>query len=452
MATLSRIADVTIALRTTAINEQSFSDMLILGSHVLSTARAMTITSANELLDMGLQDSDPLYWAARDAFAQIPSVRQVFIGRRQVDELKITVSHAAVGAEYLALLRWRDSSGNQVQAQAIYTALATDTVAAVATGLASAINNTAAPFTATAAAGVVTVSNNTIGAAMSVQLKGNLSMAITPSVETVTQALAAIANGPFNWYGLVLTSRVPADVKAAAAWTESNEKLFGTASDEPGIIDAGISNDLASDLQASQYFRTFGLYSARAQTQYPEAAIMSSMFTFYPGQESWALKKLAGIAYDELSEGQALTAHGKNFSTFERFRNFAVTQGGKTAAGEWIDVIRLRDALVDQIKVSVASAMINADGRTPFTDDGIQMIGNAIRAPLDLNVRRGGIAPEELDENDRIVPSYTLRLPRSSQVPFNDKANRVLRDVSFTARLAGAIHVAEVKGSLSYAV
>ncbi|HRL22804.1 MAG TPA: DUF3383 family protein [Alcaligenes sp.] len=452
MATLSRIADVTIALRTTAINEQSFSDMLILGSHVLSTARAMTITSANELLDMGLQDSDPLYWAARDAFAQIPSVRQVFIGRRQVDELKITVSHAAVGAEYLALLRWRDSSGNQVQAQATYTALATDTVAAVATGLASAINNTAAPFTATAAAGVVTVSNNTIGAAMSVQLKGNLSMAITPSVETVTQALAAIANGPFNWYGLVLTSRVPADVKAAAAWTESNEKLFGTASDAPGIIDAGVSNDLASDLQASQYFRTFGLYSARAQTQYPEAAIMSSMFTFYPGQESWALKKLAGIAYDELSEGQALTAHSKNFSTFERFRNFAVTQGGKTAAGEWIDVIRLRDALVDQIKVSVASAMINADGRTPFTDDGIQMIGNAIRAPLDLNVRRGGIAPEELDENDRIVPSYTLRLPRSSQVPFNDKANRVLRDVSFTARLAGAIHVAEVKGSLSYAV
>jgi hypothetical protein len=96
--------------------------------------------------------------------------------------------------------------------------------------------------------------------------------------------------------------------------------------------------------------------------------------------------------------------------------------------------------------------MINADGKVAFTDDGIQMIGNAIRAPLDLNVRRGGIATEELDENDRIVPSYTLSLPRSSQVPFNDKANRVLRDVYFIARLAGAIHVSEIKGSLSYAL
>ncbi len=452
MAKLSRLANVTIALRTTAINELSFSDMLILGSHVLSTARAMTITGADELLDMGLPDTDPLYWAARDAFAQIPAVRQVFIGRRQVDEVKITVTRAAEGADYIAQLRWRDASGNQIEAEAKYTALAADSTTAIGAGLASAINATAAPFTAAATAGVVTVTNDVTGAAMSVQLRGNLTMEATPSTETVPQALAAVANGPFNWYGLVITSRAKADVKAAAAWAETNERLFGTASDEPGIIDPGTTNDIASELQASQYFRTFGFYSARAATQYPEAAIMSSMFTYYPGQETWALKKLAGIAYDDLGEGQAITAHSKNFSTFELFRNFAVTQGGKTAAGEWIDVIRLRDALVDQIKVSVVSAMINADGKLAFVDDGIQVIGNAIRGPLDLNVRRGGIAPEELDEDDRIVPSYTLSLPRSSQVPFNDKANRVLRDVYFTARLAGAIHVTEIKGSLSYAL
>ncbi|HBJ68558.1 DUF3383 family protein [Alcaligenes phenolicus] len=452
MAKLSRIANVDIALRTTTINEQSFSDMLILGSHVLSTARAMTITAADELLDMGLQDTDPLFWAARDAFAQIPAVRQVFIGRRQVDELKISVSRAVPDADYRVQLRWRDEQGQQLEAQVSYKALEADTVGEIASGLASAIAQTAAPVTATADEAVVTVKNKTAGTALAVQPQGNLAMQVAPSTETVTQALSTIANGPFNWYGLVMTSRVIEDVLSAAAWTESNEKLFGTASADASILDPDSTDDLASQLQAKQYFRSFGVYSAAAEIQYPEAALMSSMFTYYPGQETWALKKLAGIAYDELSEGQALVAHGKSFSTFEPFRNFAVTQGGLTAAGEWIDVIRLRDALVEQIKVSVVSAMINADGKVAFTDDGIQMIGNAIRAPLDLNVRRGGIATEELDENDRIVPSYTLSLPRSNQVPFNDKANRVLRDVYFTARLAGAIHVSEIKGSLSYAL
>lgn len=451
MARLDRIANVQIALRTTAITELSFSDMLILGSHVLSTNRAMVITGADELLDLGLSSSDPLYFAARDAFAQIPAVRQVFIGRRQVDEVNVTVTQAAQ-AEYAVTLAWRDVTGSQQTETATYTGQAADDAEDIATALAAAINGTAAPVTATAAAAVVSIDNDVVGAAMGVNVGGNLSMAVVASAESVTDALAAVQNEMSNWYGLVITSRVEADVKAAAAWAETNEKLFGTASADPDVIDSGSSSDIASDLQANQYFRTFVMYSARAATQFPEAAIMSSMFTYYPGQETWALKKLAGIAYDELGEGQAITAHNKNASTFELFRNFAVTQGGKVAAGEWIDVIRLRDQLVESIRVSVVSAMINADGKVPYTDDGIQIIGNAIRAPLDLNVRRGGIAPEELDEDDRVIPSYTISLPRSSQVPFNDKANRVLNDVKFTARLAGAIHMVNINGSLSYAL
>lgn len=451
MAKLDRIANVQIALRTTAITELSFSDMLILGSHVLSTNRALVITDADELLDMGLSSTDPLYYAARDAFAQIPAVRQVFIGRRQVDEVNVTVTQAAQ-AEYTVRLAWRDGTGTQQTETASYTGQVADDAEDIATALATAINGTAAPVTAAAVGAVVTIENDVAGAAMAVNIAGNLSMAIVASAESITDALAAVSNGPFNWYGLVITSRDATDVKSAAAWAETNEKLFGTASADPNIIDSGSSSDIASDLMANQYFRTFGFYSANAAIQYPEAAIMSSMFTYYPGQETWSLKKLAGIIYDELSEGEAITAHSKNFSTFELFRNFAVTQGGKVAAGEWIDVIRLRDQLVESIRVSVVSAMINADGKVPYTDDGIQIIGNAMRAPLDLNVRRGGIAPEELDENDRLIPSYTISLPRSSQVPFNDKANRVLNDVKFTARLAGAIHVVNINGSLSYAL
>lgn len=281
---------------------------------------------------------------------------------------------------------------------------------------------------------------------------GQQDLAADPA-ESVTDALAACADeAPGYWYGLILESRDEQDVKDAAAWAEANERLFGTASNDPDIITSA-DTDIASFLAGENYMRTFVCYTTAADTQYPEAALMSNRFTYYAGQESWANVQLSGIRSDDLTEAQYLYAKDKNASTFENFRNFAITQGGKVAGGEHVDVIRLRDQLVESIKVSVVGAIVratNSTGKIPYTDAGIQIIGNAIRQPLDLNVRRGGIAPEEQDENGDIIPSYTLSLPRSSEIPTNDKANRLLRDVYFTARLAGAIQVVEILGSLVY--
>lgn len=452
MAKLDRIANVQINLRTQAITEQSFSDMIIVGDHVLSPGRTMIITGADELLDLGMSENDPLYLAASDAFSALPSINQIFIGRRQVNSVAIAVGTVVEGNVYTTRLQWYANNALQT-ATATYTADDNDLPADVATGLAAAINATAVNATAVATAGSVALTSDTAGQAFGVTTTGNLTMTSQASTESLTQALAAASAESGNWYGIVITSRAEADVFSAAAWAEANEKLFTTSSDDPGIIDAAITTDLASRLQQSQYFRATVEYSANADTEYPEATLMSNRFTYYPGQETWANVQLPGQTYDNLSEGQANAAHNKNATTLELFRNFAITQGGKVAAGEWIDVIRLRDALVDQIKVSVVSAMINIDGgKVPYIDDGIQVIGNALRGPLDLNVRRGGLAPEELDENGKVIPSYTISLPLASQVPFNDKANRILRDVKFTARLAGAIHAVEIKGSLSYSL
>src|SRR5690606_38715429 len=150
---------------------------------------------------------------------------------------------------------------------------------------------TAGPVTATTVGAEITVENDVAGDPMALDVVGNVTLSTGDSAESITDALAAINQEMSNWYGLVITTRDVADVKEAAAWAEANEKLFGTASADPNIIDSGSSSDIASDLMANQYFRTFVFYSAQAATQYPEAAIMSSMFTFYPGQETWALKK-----------------------------------------------------------------------------------------------------------------------------------------------------------------
>lgn len=456
MAKLDRIVNVQIALNTTAIKQQEFSDLLILGPHARSLTRTMIITDADELLDMGFSALDPIYKAALSVFSQIPTVSRLFIGRQLVASVAATVTQAVEDAVYTVTVQWRDVNGVAQTATASVTAGAADIVTDIAADLVTAIEASAAgaAVVATSALGVVTINPTTVGDSFAVSVTGSITLPIATSTELPSVALAAAQSETDDWYGISLTSRAEADILDAAAWTEANEKLLGVTSADAGIIDAGDTTDIASQLEQQQYFRTHVWYHADAANEWLDAAIAARVFTYYPGQETWALKRLGGIEYDTLSEGQALAAFGKNANTFEQFRNFAVTQNGRTSAGEWIDVIRFRDWLVEQIKINVVSAMINADGKVPYTDPGIQVIVTAMRQALDFGQARGGIAPAEMDPNDatRLIPGYVVRYPRSQAVAFNDKANRILRDVGFTARLAGAIHTVEIRGSLSYAL
>jgi hypothetical protein len=176
---------------------------------------------------------------------------------------------------------------------------------------------------------------------------------------------------------------------------------------------------------------------------------MARCFAIQPGGETWANKKLAGVTADGLTEGQYKAITKKNGNTFERFRNVSITQNGKVAAGEWIDVIRFRDWLQEEITVNVFNALVNRD-KVPYTDEGIAIIEAQVRQALELGVTRGGIAPDEYDEDGNTNYGYTISVPLAANISANQKASRVLNDVEFTARLAGAIHVVNITGSLTY--
>lgn len=96
-------------------------------------------------------------------------------------------------------------------------------------------------------------------------------------------------------------------------------------------------------------------------------AVAARCFAIDPGGETWANKKLASITTDNLTETEYKAITAKNGNTFEKFRNVTITQNGKTAAGEWIDVIRFRDWLVETIQTEEFSMLINRD-KLPFTD------------------------------------------------------------------------------------
>ena len=430
MKNLDRIVEVQIALNTSGIDTQNFSSILVVGPHFHSLSRVTIYSDTSEMIDDGFETTDPLYKAAEAVFSQIPHVPELRIGRREVEKIVVHVGKLTPKGTYTLHVKTRDAEGN-----------IKDTA------------DSSAVITATAASeGLIIASRSET--AFSFDVSKNLEAAVHSVKEKIADTMEAITADDGNFYGIGLTSREEQDIFAMAEWAEANEKLFATATAKDGAYQSDVDTDLGSKLKAKNFYRTYWFYHA-LPNEFPELALMSRCFTVYPGGETWALKKLAAITTDNLSSTKVTAicgnknVTGKNGNAFVPFRNISCTQGGMVAAGEWIDVIRFRDWLKEEISINVFNLLVNTD-KVPYTDEGIAQVEARIRDALTLGQRRGGIAQTEYDEEGRKNLGYTVTVPLSSSISPNTKAKRKLTDVFFTARLAGAIHFVEIKGSLTY--
>ena len=443
MANIDRIVSVQIALNTAGISKEGFSTLMIVGATTAVLPRVSTYTSSTQMIQDGFKATDPLYLMAADFFSQIPHPNAIKVGRRQIDDVAITVNNLLAEGENYTLSVTSASGTNTYT----YTVQNGDDEEDVLQGLETAMASDPV-VTAAYANSALTLTATTAGTAFKVVAIKDLTITEGSPTESIAETMAACVAYDPDFYGVALDSRLDADILAMAAWCEANEKLYGTCVSGSDVLDGADNTDIASQLMLNNYYRTFSFYHTNA-TDYPEVAVMSRCFTAVPGSETWALKRLAGVEVDLLTETQFNVLKAKNVNTFERFRNLSLTQTGKVAAGEWIDVIRFRDWLAEEIKVNVLSVLVNNE-KVPYTDAGIAIIEGAIRQSLRQGQINGGIAPVEYDENGDQNLGYTVTVPLAANISANQKATRILENVTFTARLSGAIHVVEIKGQLTY--
>lgn len=448
MANLDRIVKVDISLDTTGVSTEGFSTILCVGPHLHSLPRVSTYTSADQMLDDGFSADDPLYKMVSDAFSQTPSPAAVKVGRRQVNSCTVTVAQLGATSAYTLTVSGYGDDGNVTEKTYSYT---NDEGSSedVLQGLSTAVTgDESALLSASYSDGVLTLQAKDPSKTFALKASSMLSVELGSVTESVAQTMAAVMNSDSDFYGVAFTSKEQDDVLAMAEWAESAGKLYGTSFGGDNVKNSEMTTDTGSQLKAKNYYRTFWFYHS-VENEYPEVAVMARCFAIDPGGETWALKKLAGITVDPLTETEFNAITGKNGNTFELFRNVSVTQNGKVAAGEWIDIIRFRDWLEEEIKTNVFNLLINRD-KIPYTDAGIAAIESRIREALELGQSRGGIAPTEYDEDGNQNLGYTISVPLAANISANTKANRELTDVTFTARLAGAIHVVDITGSLTY--
>lgn len=426
MTVLTDIIEINISRETAAVAQTNFNVPLFVSAHTKFAERARSYSSLTAVAD-DFGPSDSAYIAAQKLFGQQLTPARIVIGRRLVPSSTVSINSVAAGTYTMTINNTPFS----------FVAVDGDTAIIIATGLKTA-------YDVTPISGVIVTDNldgtltlaSTVG--YSLEVTANMTQANSPSTESWVTAINEIVVVDNTWYAIMIESHLEADILAVAGQIEGMKKVYATSS-ASADIKTTVTTDVFSQLQALGYQRTFGLYSATANSQFPECAWVGYQLQEQPGSNTWAYKALTGVTVSVLSDTESTNILTKAGSTYETVGGLNSTIGAKMFGGEWIDVMIFVDWLEQRMKERLWSRMVNSK-KIPYTAAGAAIIEAEIRAQLNDGIRVGGLAPS---------PSPTVNVPDVLSLSTNARAQRIFEGITFEARLAGAIHFVKIKGTVT---
>lgn len=211
------------------------------------------------------------------------------------------------------------------------------------------------------------------------------------------------------------------------------------------------TDDLKTSLFALGYERTVLSFSSYAQDsgidplniQFNWQAMIGKCFPNNPGSQTFAYKQLTGIIAESISTGQSAILKAGNVNYVETIATVdhvsGGQNGGKVISGEYIDIIRGTDSLIQAIQLNIFFAELS-NLKIPFTDAGGKVIKSGIFAALKQHQTFGLL--DVVNPDDVLVPSV-------NSVSAADRAARTWTGITFSGRYAGAVHKVEILGNLT---
>lgn len=435
MASINTIVQITITKGTKSVSQESFSVPCIFGSSARFVDVIRYYSSTSAMLADGFLISDPEFIAASELAEQSPSVSQWAVSHftpsvAQVDQFQVNLlstGHLYSLTTNGVVLSYTASGGDTQQS--ILGQLLTQALAISPAVVSGTVVGTGAGAT-------LTLTSSTPGVAVAyTAIDPDLTHVASVANHSIPSDIAVTQQSDNSWYGIIVCSHTDWDILQVAAYVETQLKLYGTSSNDAAILTSSVT-DLASQLKAKNYTRTFLLYSA-SPAAFPEAAWIGALFPTTPGAANWNFKTLAGITADNLSSTQITFAQNKNCNVYIVIGGVSIATIGITPSGQYIDVTVFIDWLTSTMQSNVYSVLVNS-AKVPYTNKGIVSIENPIAQTLQQGQNNGGLAP-----------GWSIGAPDVSAVSSADKANRVLNGVTFQCTLAGAVNKVNVQGFVS---
>ncbi|MDO5397062.1 MAG: DUF3383 family protein [bacterium] len=242
----------------------------------------------------------------------------------------------------------------------------------------------------------------------------------------------------------------------AKAVEEHEDKLFFTSisiKDADTLDDEAFQtawNEVIGELKT--FTRTVAMYYDDTIAT-PEAALVGATAGYSAGSFTYKNIILEGIPALKLSDkrveiinGSDETGHGL---TAVKKAGDIVTTEGKTAKGEYVDVIDSKDWIIENIGYNLQK-LFNSQPKIPYTTPGITQLENATLSVLKTAFNNGMIAPIEGNEN---TGNYSTSFKTKAEIREQNAADITDRHYpggNFTFELAGAVHDAEINGTITW--
>jgi hypothetical protein len=429
------IVDLQIVVTDKAPSFPSFGTPLLLGYHTAWLSDLVReYESQDDMLTDGFTVNDALYKVATVVKSQIPSPTTFKIGRRTVALTQVLDAVPTIttqGFIYSGTINGADFS---------YTVLAGASVATICTAL-TALLNPLAGYAVADGTTKITFTTGTAGTVLDYKFGKGFTVTDVTVDTTTDDELAAIVAEDEDWYGLIVAdSSSKATALLAAAFIEAHPKICVLQSADDAILDGASTTDTAYALKALGYNRTAGIYHRPiGGSEWLAAGWEAGRLATDPGSDTWAFKEVPGASVDVISAGGKSALKAKNWSRYIEQGGLNITFDGKAASGRYMDVTRGVDWLQATMQLDVYSVLVN-NPKVPFTASGLSSIGLAMEGAL----KKGQIAGLLADDTP-----YTVTVPKLSDISSSDRAARIAKGFKFTARLAGALHGVQIRGTLS---
>lgn len=482
---VNRVVSVLVNLSPLAAGRRNFGEMLIIGdSPVVGTVERLRQYSDLEGVanDFGL--SAPEYDAAAVFFGQSPAPSRLNVGRWIATDAPAELTGGILNSTESLLSAWTsitngsvvfsiDGAAHSLTALNFSAATNLNQVATIITAAAGMDGDGVLTWTGSrfvlqtvsdgAAAEIGYASVGASGVSIHALLK--LSSATASSIaqgadaETPAEAVEALGDLSGAWYGATFASTeaiTDDEHVAVAAFINgaSTSRLYAVTITTTGVLDAVVTNDLATRLKDLNYRRAFTQYSENAHAA---ASVLGRMSTVNFNGSLTAItlkfKQEPGVAPEVLTSTQANTLADKRANVFVMYQNAtAILQEGVMSGQAYIDEMHNLDWLQNAVQTEIYNLLYTSSTKVPQTDGGVNQIKAAIASVLSQAVANGIVAPGQwnadgfgqLQRGDYLDSGFYIYCPPIALQSQSDREARRTPPMQVAVKLAGAFHSVDV--------
>nr|WP_285843039.1 DUF3383 family protein [Metabacillus litoralis] len=263
----------------------------------------------------------------------------------------------------------------------------------------------------------------------SLAIHGFLYDAAIDAPSALTDVLNTLIKTHNDFFYVLSTEQGIEEIVALDQWANTQNKFFVTVVNSETLLSQVTGKNTIA-------------FVHETPSDYADAALVGRISPLEIGSYTVTFKSLEGVPVSQFDNDKVNAIEEAGGIAYIRVGGSNIVSKGQTVAGEYIDILQGQYFLESRMSENIYGLLVRSP-KIPFTTNGIGLVVAEVEKTLKSGAASGIIAT---DENGNA--QYSIEIPDINAISTNDKANRSLSGIKWSATIAGAIEDVDIKGTL----